>query len=113
MPAKKKNSSSGKKQEKTAPVKKKTTKSATKATNAAQGKKTTVVKKSSQDKRDFPIGGIGSSTGGRDALKKCFQRMPPDAGMSFVVVTHLDPTHPSMMPSLLQNHTEMKVTFVR
>jgi flavorubredoxin len=30
-----------------------------------------------------------------------------------VVVTHLDPTHPSMMPSLLQNHTEMKVTFVR
>jgi two-component system, chemotaxis family, CheB/CheR fusion protein len=39
--------------------------------------------------------------------------MPPDTGMGFLVVTHLDPTHDSLMPDLLQKHTEMKVTFVR
>jgi two-component system CheB/CheR fusion protein len=112
MPAKKKDSGPGKKQEETMPVKKKTSKPGTKATKTAPGKKTAVAKKSPAHKRDFPIVGIGSSAGGLEALEKFFQKMPPDTGMSFVVVTHLDPTHTSLMPSLLQKHTEMKVVQV-
>ena len=112
MPAKKKDSGPGKKQEKVTPVKKKTTNPRTKATKTAPGKKTAVAKKSSAHKNDFPIVGIGSSAGGLEALEKFFDKMPADAGMSFVVVTHLDPKHASMMPDLLQKHTEMKVVQV-
>jgi two-component system CheB/CheR fusion protein len=112
VPTKKKDPSPRKKQEKTAPVKKQTTKPGTKATKAAPAKKTAVAKKSSPNKQDFPIVGIGSSAGGLAALEKFFDKMPPDAGMAFVVVTHLDPSHASMMASLLQKHTEMKVVQV-
>jgi two-component system, chemotaxis family, CheB/CheR fusion protein len=103
MPTKKKHPGPERKQEKTKPE--------AKAKKAAPGKKTAVVKKS-PNKKDFPIVGMGSSAGGLDALERFFDKMPPDAGMSFVVVTHLDPTHASMMPSLLQKHTEMKVVQV-
>jgi two-component system CheB/CheR fusion protein len=112
MPAKKKVASLGKKQQKTTPARKKITEPETKAAKADPGKKPAVAKKASPDKRDFPIVGIGSSAGGLDALEKFFDKMPSDAGMSFVVVTHLDPTHASMMPSLLQKHTKMKVVQV-
>jgi len=38
-----------------------------------------------------------------------FEHVPPNSGMAFVVVQHLDPTHEGMMPELLQRVTSMKV----
>ena len=65
--------------------------------------------KSTTDKTDFPIIGIGASAGGLEALEQFFENMPPDSGMAFVVIQHLDPDHPGIMPELLQRITPMKV----
>ncbi|MEJ2366565.1 MAG: chemotaxis protein CheB [Deltaproteobacteria bacterium] len=58
----------------------------------------------------FPIVGIGASAGGLKALEKFFDHMPPQENISFVVVQHLDPKHESLMPGLLEKHTEMKIS---
>ena len=57
----------------------------------------------------IPIVGVGASAGGLDAFKSFFAAMPPDQGMAFVLVQHLDPAHESMMVDLLTRHTEMPV----
>lgn len=53
--------------------------------------------------------GIGSSAGGLEALTQFFTAMPEDSGLAFVLVSHLDPTHSSMLPELIQNKTKMPV----
>jgi len=44
-----------------------------------------------------------------DAFQKFFSRMPADSGMAFVLVQHLDPHHPSILPELLRKATRMTV----
>jgi two-component system CheB/CheR fusion protein len=56
-----------------------------------------------------PAVGIGASAGGLDAFKKFFTAMPPDSGIAFVLVPHLDPAHESLMVELLSRHTTMPV----
>jgi two-component system CheB/CheR fusion protein len=56
-----------------------------------------------------PVVGIGASAGGLDAFKKFFSAMPPDSGIAFVLVPHLDPAHESLMVELLARHTTMPV----
>ena len=56
-----------------------------------------------------PIVGIGASAGGLEALETFFKAMPSDAGIGFVLVVHLDPTHISLLPELLQKQTPMPV----
>src|SRR5579863_6824187 len=58
---------------------------------------------------DFLVVGLGASAGGLDALYKLFDALPPDTGMAFVLIQHLDPTHGSMMVGLLAGHTAMPV----
>ena len=60
--------------------------------------------------RGFPIVGIGASAGGLDAFKAFLTALPPDTGMAFVLVQHLDPIHVSLMAGLLSGHTAMPVT---
>ncbi|MDQ7786166.1 MAG: chemotaxis protein CheB [Thermodesulfovibrionales bacterium] len=57
----------------------------------------------------FPVVGIGASAGGLEALEKFFTHMPPDAGIAFVIIQHLDPKHKSIMDELLKRHTTMRV----
>jgi signal transduction histidine kinase len=57
----------------------------------------------------LPIVGMGASAGGLAALQAFFEALPPNTGMAFVVVTHMDPERESLLPELLQNHTEMKI----
>ncbi len=57
----------------------------------------------------FPVVGIGASAGGLEALKKLFAAMPPDSGLAFVLVPHLDPAHESLMAPLLARCTAMPV----
>jgi two-component system, chemotaxis family, CheB/CheR fusion protein len=64
------------------------------------------------DQHDFYIVGMGGSAGGLEAFGQFFTHMPADAGMAFVVVPHLEPTHKGMMPELLQRNTAMKVVEV-
>ena len=57
----------------------------------------------------FYVVGIGASAGGLDALDRFFQNLPENTGMAFVVVSHLDPNHVSIMPELIQKSTKMKL----
>lgn len=57
----------------------------------------------------FPIIGMGASAGGLEALEEFFSVMPANPGAAFVIVVHLDPTHTSLLPELLQKKTKMPV----
>ena len=57
----------------------------------------------------FPVVGIGASAGGLDAFKRLLKAIPEDSGMAYVLVQHLDPTHESLLPELLQKVTRIPV----
>src|SRR5512141_1851304 len=61
----------------------------------------------------FPVVAIGASAGGLDAYSEFFRALPPDTGMAFVLVQHLDPQHHSMLSGILSKITEMPVEEVK
>jgi two-component system CheB/CheR fusion protein len=61
----------------------------------------------------FPIIGMGASAGGLEAFEKFFLNVPPDNGMAFVLVSHLDPSHVSILTEILQRTTAMPVVEVQ
>ena len=83
--------------------------SKTKAANsaAAPAKKQVAIGKSFA--ATFPVVGIGASAGGLEAFEQFFTHMPSDAGIAFVLIPHLDPSHASMMTELIARLTKMKV----
>lgn len=52
---------------------------------------------------------MGGSAGGLKAFEQFFCNIPPDTGMAFVLLQHLDPTHKCILPELIQHKTNMKV----
>lgn len=42
-----------------------------------------------------------------------FDMLPPDTGMAFVIITHMDPQSVSLLPELVQSHTAMPVRQVQ
>src|SRR5579884_189268 len=69
----------------------------------------TVPQKREPERPGPPVAGMGASAGGLDAFKKFFTVMPPDSGIAFVLVPHLDPAQESLMVELLARHTTMPV----
>ena len=69
----------------------------------------TAAEESLAERRGPPVAGIVASSGGLDAFKKFFAAMPPDSGIAFVLIPHLDPTHESLMVELLARQTVMPV----
>ncbi len=61
----------------------------------------------------FPIVGIGASAGGLKALELFLSKVPPDSGIAFIIVQHLDPTRKGALPELLQRITSMKVSQIK
>jgi two-component system, chemotaxis family, CheB/CheR fusion protein len=59
--------------------------------------------------KSFPIVALGASAGGLEALQVFFDNMPPDSGMAFMVIQHLNPKGKSMLGAILQKHTQMEV----
>ena len=57
----------------------------------------------------FPVVGIGASAGGLEAVSHLLAHLPQDTGMAFVVVQHLDPSHPSKLAELLGKATRLRV----
>ena len=57
----------------------------------------------------FPIVAIGASAGGLEVFRSFLDAQSPKRGMAFVMIQHLDPTHPSLMVELLSSHTSMIV----
>ena len=58
----------------------------------------------------FPVVGIGASAGGLDAYRELMEHLPPDTGMAFVLIQHLNPQHPSLLAQLIAGTTRMPVT---
>jgi chemotaxis methyl-accepting protein methylase len=57
----------------------------------------------------IPTVGICASAGGLEAFKGFFAAMPPDSGVAFVLIPHLDPHHESLMAELVGRYTKMPV----
>jgi two-component system, chemotaxis family, CheB/CheR fusion protein len=60
----------------------------------------------------IPIVGIGASAGGLQALEAFFDAAPSECGMAFVVVTHTDPAHTSLLPELIKRKARMPVEVI-
>jgi two-component system, chemotaxis family, CheB/CheR fusion protein len=56
-----------------------------------------------------PICAIGASAGGVRALQDFFSAIDDNLGLSYVVVIHLSPDHPSQLSSILGGRTRMRV----
>ena len=59
--------------------------------------------------QNFRIVGIGASAGGLDAFKRLLTAIPDNSGMAYVLVQHLDPSHESILPEILQRVTDIPV----
>jgi len=55
------------------------------------------------------IAAIGASAGGIEAFSELIKFLPPDTGIAFVLIQHLDPKHHSILTELLSRKTEMRV----
>ncbi|HUR44897.1 MAG TPA: chemotaxis protein CheB, partial [Candidatus Saccharimonadales bacterium] len=55
------------------------------------------------------IVGIGASAGGLEAFTELLQSLPQNAGVAYVLVQHLDPTHRSLLSELLAKATTLRV----
>ena len=53
--------------------------------------------------------GIGASAGGLESIEQLFSALPPDTGMSFVVIQHLSPDFRSLMDELIARRSSMPV----
>ncbi len=56
------------------------------------------------------IVGIGGSAGALNAYKALLEALPPDTGMAFVIISHMNPTAHSQLALILSRHTKMSVT---
>lgn len=63
--------------------------------------------KSPKPKDPLFIVGLGASAGGLESFENYFAKMPTDTGFAFVVITHLDPTHKSILTELIGRFTKM------
>ena len=95
------------------PSKKKTPSKATQPKPTAAVAKTKKQEYQARSTKGFPIVGLGASAGGLDALKTFFAQVPAKSGMAYVVVVHMTPKQPSMMPSLLQTVTPIPVAHAK
>jgi two-component system CheB/CheR fusion protein len=60
----------------------------------------------------FPVVGIAASAGGLEAFTQLLRHLPPDTGMAFVLIQHLDPNHKSLLREILAKRTQMLVSEV-
>jgi two-component system CheB/CheR fusion protein len=59
--------------------------------------------------KPYPIVAIGASAGGLEAVTQLLKNLPPDTGMAYVYIQHLDPNHESMLSTILSKATKMRV----
>ncbi|HET9401345.1 MAG TPA: chemotaxis protein CheB [Candidatus Acidoferrales bacterium] len=62
-----------------------------------------------QSTDSFPIAAIGASAGGLEAFVDLVRELPPDTGMVFVLIQHLDPKQHSLLAELVSRETPMSV----
>ena len=55
-----------------------------------------------------PIVALGSSAGGLESLESFFKNAPADSGMAYIIITHLEPHHPSLLAEIISKSTAME-----
>jgi two-component system, chemotaxis family, CheB/CheR fusion protein len=76
-------------------------------------KKTVAVAKKSKALIKTRIVGIGASAGGLDVFERMFSNMPNNTGIAFILITHLDSNHVSIMGQLISKYTDMNVHTIK
>ena len=61
----------------------------------------------------FPIVGVGASAGGMEAFSELLRHLPMGSGLAFVLIQHLDPTHPSYLSEALARSTSLPVLEIK
>lgn len=56
-----------------------------------------------------PVVGIGASAGGLEAIGQFVEALDDQLGLAYVVVSHLDPRHESLLPEILAKRTLLPV----
>ncbi len=59
--------------------------------------------------RMLPLVGVGASAGGLEAFTELLRHIRPGSGLAFVLIQHLDPTHPSHLSEALASSTGFPV----
>jgi two-component system, chemotaxis family, CheB/CheR fusion protein len=59
--------------------------------------------------RGFPIVAIGASAGGIQAMNELLKHLPPNTGMGYIYIQHMDPEHVSNLAEIFRRSTGMKV----
>lgn len=85
-----------------------------KSKSSAQSKRSAATTRSADSgpaagEDNFLVAAIGASAGGIEACSELFRNLPPDTGMAFVLIQHLDPNHQSILTELLARETKMSV----
>ena len=75
----------------------------------AQKEENIRLKSLAKSPNNFPVVGVGASAGGLAAFKEFIKAIPEKSGMAYVLVQHLDPSHESLLPELLQRSTKLPV----
>jgi two-component system CheB/CheR fusion protein len=57
--------------------------------------------------------GTGASAGGLEAFESFLRRLPPNSGLAYVFVQHLDPQHESILAEILGRVTPIPVEFAK
>jgi two-component system, chemotaxis family, CheB/CheR fusion protein len=57
----------------------------------------------------FTVVAIGASVGGLEAVSLLLKNLPPDTGMAYIYVQHLNPDHKSLLSTILGKLTKMPV----
>ena len=65
------------------------------------------------DEDKFFIAAVGVSAGGLEPLHEFFSQLPPDSGIAFIIIPHLNRDHVSVADKLLARHTTMPVWWAR
>ncbi|HTI93509.1 MAG TPA: CheR family methyltransferase [Puia sp.] len=60
----------------------------------------------------FSVVGVGASMGGLEAFKRLVRAIPQHSGMAYILVQHLEPTHESLLPELLQKVTDIPIEVI-
>ncbi len=72
-------------------------------------KKSSTISEDKQKSKPFPIVAIGASAGGIEAMTELLKNLPSNTGMAYVYIQHLNPSHESMLASILGRSTGMTV----
>jgi two-component system chemotaxis response regulator CheB len=62
-----------------------------------------------RDDADLKVVGVASSAGGVKALSYLLSALPADFPAAIVIVQHVDPTHPSLMASILSRRSSLAI----